>query len=423
MATRNTRDDRFYNWVNTDAQPEETAVGATGTPTQPTVTPTVGGGTEETPSANGGTPSDRAMVLPASDSRQMRYGVNEINNGGNPLVPQSAPTVGDGLANTTRITSAAPTVTPEQSAAMYDGYVSAQNPLYKKDAKARDGGFFNWLGTTFGTKAQPGEDEEARDYRVTQGKKRMMLVADMLRHFGNIVNTSKYAPAQTLVTPYDALEKGYQARRAARKAAETVRLNRELKEREAERTAAYRNAKLGLDAAAAQLARDKFGYQQAKDKRDHDHKIAREGVADAQWKATYDANEAYRKNNLKLKRERNSIARAKGTGSGGSSGGGGGTDGYVLATPNGMLTRKKAVADQELGSMLRALQYYGLISSTDVATTNAMYGDDKKQRILDLVGAGVSRNSADGERFRSYLQNHHGFATRKTVDPDAITLI
>lgn len=118
---------------------------------------------------------------------------------------------------------------------------------FKKDEAKRDGGFFGWLRGIF-PKSRPGmrkgETDEEYDRRMTTNRERMIALADAMRHIGNIVNTSNYAPAQQFNDPVSAEEAKYQQRKAERK-----------KQAAIDADAAYKHAGLTLKQQAAEADR------------------------------------------------------------------------------------------------------------------------------------------------------------------------
>lgn len=362
------------------------------------------------------TPPTSAVALAAPSPS---YGVQDLDD--SPTQP-AVPSVDEGIANAPRLE-----VTPEQAQSLYDAYnaqlAEQTQPKFQKDPKKKDGGFFRWLGREFGVKGKPGETEGEKDYRITQGKQKMMLVADMLRHFGNIVNTSKYAPAQTLVSPYETMQKQFEARKEARRVAELAKLDREFKERQAQRQADYQAASLGLKAAANKLAQDRFAYTQAKDRRDYDYKVGRDGIKDDQWQRTFDANQDYRTKTLaqgeqrikiaqtanQIRRETNAIRRANG---------GGGNEGYSLPTPNGRLTRKHDLNKSEMKEALKAAKDRGLISETEYNRITTLSGNEteRERSMREAIASAANGTADEAASYRNYLKGHLGY---KEVDaPD-----
>lgn len=200
---------------------------------------------------------------------------------------------------------------------------------YQKDKTKRDGGFSQWIKNTFGTKGpRDGESEEEYDYRTTQNKKRLMALADAMRHFGNIYNTTRYAPAQQFNSPMESVEKDYQTRSALRQAKAKQDADNAYKQYKLEQDAAKNENDKAYKNLLLQLNMDKFNRQKERDAANDDH-----------WNKNYDRltgndkfnhNMAERKqgeteNQNKIKnaqaQQRISISASKKSGSGGGSGG------------------------------------------------------------------------------------------------------
>lgn len=177
-------------------------------------------------------------------------------------------------------------------------------PQFNKDDSQRDGGFFSWLRGLI-PKSRPGrrdgESDDDYDRRMTDNRERLLALGDAMRHIGNIVNTSKGAPAQQFNDPFTAEETRYQQRKADRdkKAAletENARNASEmsLKEKAAEADRQYKMFLMGMKNEAAGLNRDKFDYQKVKDANEFGFKQTKE-ANDGKYK-TDKLNETIRHN-------------------------------------------------------------------------------------------------------------------------------
>ena len=186
------------------------------------------------------------------------------------------------------------------------GYQTAQSkqvPEFQADPSQRDGGFFGWLGKLI-PKSRPGmregETPDEYDRRITTNRERIAAFADVIRHMGNIVNTSKGAPLQVFNDPTSMLEQGYQNRKAQRQKQDALdadaaykQANLDLKSAAARADQAYKLYLAGLRGDNAQLAKDKFEYRkgkdaataqykQEKDQRDFEYKQGRDRAKDEQ---------------------------------------------------------------------------------------------------------------------------------------------
>lgn len=146
---------------------------------------------------------------------------------------------------------------------------------FHAEPEKKDGGFFKWIKGLV-PKLRPGrregETDDEYDRRRTRNMEMVATFADAIRHMGNIVNTSKGAPAQQFNDPVTAMEQGYQKRKAERAAADAAAAenaykmaNLSLKEKAAQANQAYKDLLLKLNL-------DKFGYQKDKDKKASDYK-------------------------------------------------------------------------------------------------------------------------------------------------------
>lgn len=186
------------------------------------------------------------------------------------------------------------------------GYQTAQSkqvPEFQADPSKRDGGFFGWLGKLI-PKSRPGmregETPDEYDRRITTNRERIAAFADVIRHMGNIVNTSKGAPLQVFNDPTAMMEEGYQKRKVQRQKQDAIdadaaykQANLDLKSAAARADQAYKLYLAGLRGDNAQLAKDKFEYRkgkdaaaaqyrQAKDERDFEYKQGRDRAKDEQ---------------------------------------------------------------------------------------------------------------------------------------------
>lgn len=185
---------------------------------------------------------------------------------------------------------------------------------FHADREKKDGGFFKWVKGLLPRKGKrEGETDDEYDRRQTRNMQKVALLADAIRHIGNIVNTSKGAPAQKFNDATTMLEQGYQQRKAerAKKAAADAeadykRANLSLKEMAAKADMSYKEF-------AKQMGLAKFGYQQEKDKKDYDRKVKNDAQRQDNWVRNF--GEKKRHNEAS-----EAISRSKKSGSGKSSG-------------------------------------------------------------------------------------------------------
>lgn len=168
------------------------------------------------------------------------------------------------------------------SQALANAGVSRQAPQFQSDPSQRDGGFFNWLGSILPKKRpgmRAGETPDDYDRRMTQNSQRYFLLADAIRHMGNIINTTKSAPSQTFNDPSSMIEAGYQQRKAARQKQDA------LDAENAQKTADLALKKQQYDTNKAykeylqQMGTDKLDWQKDKDKRDYNYKVGQDEIS------------------------------------------------------------------------------------------------------------------------------------------------
>lgn len=298
-------------------------------------------------------------------------------------------------------------------------------PEFKKDTKKKDGGFFRWLKDNFGDKKKDGETDEEYDYRVTQNRKKMAIFTDMLRQFGNIINTNKGGLSQTFNDPVAAVEAGYQQRKAVRDADKKAEADRAYKAAKLEGD----NAKNAADAAykAQILELKKTAEERAKQKAEDD---AKQREKTNQRNADNDAfnhdlmtkkfEEAKRNNrdriniargNLAIAQHREARATAKQASGGGSGGSGSLTN---LATPDGRYTRKKDLSAVEKKQIWNEMVKEGLI--TEQYMQNNYTGRTiQEQGAAINFAIGYAMSDKKNSKFREYMRLHHGYTPVNTV--------
>ena len=306
--------------------------------------------------------------------------------------------------------------------------------VFEKDDSQRDGGFFKWLGGL--SKKRPGrregESDDDYDERMTRNKMRMAVLADAIRHMGNIYYTSKGAPAQKFNNPVAELQAGLDKRKAerARKAA-------------VEADSAYKNANLQIkmDAAAADRAykgqmldmkrqAGERAAQNAKDLKEYRDGIL--GVQQGNLKLAGDRlGETKRHNQAseRLSASRLALAQAKAARSG-AKGSGGANGGYGYATPYGRLTSKKQLTPQQEAQAWNEMRNLGMITpqkqrELDLAMNGYTASDgtvvkpnsaQARKIIQGAIGYGLLDASSRGESLRKTFRDGFGYADVRTSD-------
>lgn len=289
-------------------------------------------------------------------------------------------------------------------------------PAFQSDQSKKDGGFFRWLGSLIPKKRpgmREGETPEEYDRRITRNMEMMTILADAMRHMGNIVNTSKGAPLQQFNDPTAMMEQGYQTRKAQRQKEAALdadaaykQANLSLKERAANAQNAYRELLLGMRDRNNQLAKDKFEYRKGKDeaadqykkdkgKRDFEYKKERDKVKDEQTRQRL-AIQQYN-------------ATHKGRGGGGRSGRSGSGSGakYWFEDKNGKMRYQpnKTMWEQEYYREYGKLPQGETSTSTSTKTINPKTGAEvtttmRRKGASVTSQAAASQNAARNARNR-----------------------
>lgn len=127
--------------------------------------------------------------------------------------------------------------------------------------------------------------EEQKLYRDNESKKRLLVLADALRHIGNIYNTTRGATPQQLNSPVVQQEQLYQQKKNELRAQRAAALKNAMDQAKLNADLSYKNSMLGMRQAELErgLANDrfnqqlnlgKFAYTQEKDKNDWALKLA-----------------------------------------------------------------------------------------------------------------------------------------------------
>lgn len=316
------------------------------------------------------------------------------------------------------------------------GYQTAQSkqvPEFQADPSQRDGGFFGWLGKLI-PKSRPGmregETPDEYDRRITTNRERIAAFADVIRHMGNIVNTSKGAPLQVFNDPTSMLEQGYQNRKAQRQKQDALdadaaykHANLDLKSAAARADQAYKLYLAGLRGDNAQLAKDKFEYRKGKD------------AATAQYKQEKDQRDFEYKQGRDRAKDEQAMQRLaiqqynathKGRGGGGRSGKSGSGSGakYWFEDKNGKMRYQpnKTMWEQEYYREYGKLPQGETSTSTSTKTINPKTGAEvttttRRKGASVTSQAAASQNAARNARNRPKHtgKSHNGYKNTKKL--------
>lgn len=253
---------------------------------------------------------------------------------------------------------------------------------FRGDPGKRDGGFFGWLGGLLPKVRdgqREGESDDEYDRRMTRNREKYMLLADALRHIGNIVNTSGYAPSQQLNDPVGMLEQGYQLRRQQRQQQESV--DREaamrdselrMRQRNAESDAAYKALNAQLQKNSADLDRAKFEWQKAKYDSDLGYKEEKDKRNEAYRERKFAADQHQRDVSNGLRAQQ--VAKSGKVGSGTS----GGKDYYYFEGKDGKMhyQHNKTMFEQEFFKEYGQSPYSAQSSSTSTKSIDPKTGSE-----------------------------------------------
>lgn len=342
------------------------------------------------------------------------FGQGGIINGAfdyTPSIPAPAPEYGTQGVQFTNPANPQQNDLNSLSQALANAGVSRQTPQFQAGPNQRDGGFFNWLGSIL-PKKRPGmrEGETPDDYdrRMTQNSQRYFLLADAIRHMGNIINTTKGAPSQTFNDTSSMIEAGYQQRKANRQKQDAL-----------DADAAYKQASIGLKERALQaadaykqlqlqLGLDKFNYQQGKDANNFDYKQKRDAANDAYKEKKFNADQQQRATSNALRAE--SIAK-RGSGKGGGGRGGSGSGGkYWFEDKNGKMRYQpnKTMWEQEY------YREYGTLPQGETSTSTSTKVYDKNgERTITTRKKGASMTSQAAKQQNAAQAARKNQAARK----------
>lgn len=115
------------------------------------------------------------------------------------------------------------------------------------------------------------KSDEDKHRKRNESMKKVLLLADALRHIGNIVNTSKGAPAQIFNSPVEEQEKRYQTEKAGRDKELQTAIENEREKAKNKADADYKASLLKMKAAdyGRRVFNDNRTYNLNKDKAEH----------------------------------------------------------------------------------------------------------------------------------------------------------
>lgn len=373
---------------------------------------------------NGGIPA----VAPVAPN------MNFFQNGGNvlgaydltPSTPAPAPEYGTRGAQFTNPADTQQNNLGSLSQALANAGGQPQQVQFQADPTQRDGGFFNWLGGILPKRRKgirEGETPDEYDARMTRNSKMYFTLADAIRHFGNILNTSKYAPLQQFNDPNALIEQGYQQRRAERQQraaqeadAANKQANMDLKRQQAESDAAYKALLLDLNKDRLGLNKDQQEWRKGKDERDYKHKLDREKASDEFKEKKFEADQQQRATSNSLRAQ--SIAkRGSGGGRSGRSGSGSGAkywfegkDGKMHYQPNKTMWEQEYY--REYGELPQGESSTSTSSKTinyktgqETTTTTRKKGASMTSQAAKQQNAAKKARQNQGARGKSKLKN------------------
>jgi len=215
--------------------------------------------------------------------------------------------------------------------------------------------------------------EEERMRKASVANRRIMAVADALRHIGNIYNTVNYAPAQQFNNPVQEEQQRYEKGKALRDAANvkyyTYQQAKAAQDAKARQWQADFNLKVANAAAQEQYRRDQLKEQgrfhdlnyQLGVRRADDAKAGREAAL-KETRRYHDITAGQRSQSLKMQRERTDAYVKKVN----SVGGGGSGSSFPLKTPYGrMLAPGKSIPQPQMNQAYADFENNGWIPKNE----------------------------------------------------------
>lgn len=306
-----------------------------------------------------------------------------------------------------------------------------QQPQFTSDPNQRDGGFFGWL-KGLAPKLRPGrregETDDEYDRRITTNRENMAVLADAMRHMGNIINTSKYAPAQQFNDPTTAMEQGYQQRRTQRQKkaaldADQAQKNAELslKQRAQDVDNDYKQWLMGMKEDAAKLNQDKFDWRKGRDERDFNHKTEREQQKDAYQKERDKVKDEQANKRIAIQ-QYNATHKGRGGGGGRSGRGGSGSGGkYWFEDRNGKMRYQpnKTMWEQEYYREYGKLPEGETTTSTSTKTIDYKTGQETttttRRRGASVTSQAAQQQNAAKKARNSKPRSNNGYKNTKKL--------
>lgn len=282
-------------------------------------------------------------------------------------------------------------------------------PEFKRDEDQRDGGFFGWLKGLL-PKNRPGkregETDDEYDARITRNKKRLAILADAIRHMGNIINTSKGAPVQLYNDPSALLEQGYQQRKADRQKQDALKAENERKQQEltlkqqaAKADQDYKNLILSMKQEAAKR-------QAAKDAAAAERQANQDKQKQENWQKQFDAKQ---KQNAESNRLRQQSINKRGSGRSGKGGSGSGGK-YWFEDKNGKMHYQpnKTMWEQEFYR-----EYGYLPNETSNSTSTKTYDKNGNEVTTTTRKKGTAMTAEAAKKQNDAKTARKNIATKK----------
>ena len=220
---------------------------------------------------------EKATVLPTGGQQQSFIRPNGVADGDLKLQNPLTPTLGNmsnvnptgapsmlqqpqqSMLNTTPANFFASPKPAQQSSVSPSQVTQPQQPAYTNNTGDPTQSVLNFL-------SRPSVDE-IKSNRENESKKRLILLADALRHIGNIYNTTQGATPQQFNSPLLEQENRYQQERQRQQSQRSMALNQALAVAKQRADESYKNSTLALNAAELQYKQEEAA-RQAKWQRD-----------------------------------------------------------------------------------------------------------------------------------------------------------
>jgi hypothetical protein len=258
--------------------------------------------------------------------------------------------------------------------------------------------------------------EEERMRQASVANRRIMAVADALRHIGNIYNTVNYAPAQQFNNPVQEEQQRYEKGKALRDAAnvkyytyQQAKAAQDAKQRQWEATFNYNAAK---DAANAKALADYRGATLAERKRQADQTLA---FNKEKWKEQSDLNERKFKKQSEYQNRIAGIAERRARNDdrrttayiNSKSGGGRGSNPYTFPTKNGYISLGRDLNSNQIGkkALFGEMKKAGIIDDVWKEKYDRMYEPQEQSALLNTA---ISQWLMNDDKPADYMKKHFG---------------